>query len=63
MRKKIKFYKSLLVELIETLCTICLVLHRFATRNHIPQGEILYDHFNEMKKYSLELRQELWEQK
>lgn len=59
MKKKIKFYKSLLVELIETICTICLVLLIIASRNHIPQGEILYDHFSKLKYYSIELRQQL----
>lgn len=59
MKKKIKFYKSLLVELIETICTICLVLLKIASRNHITQGEILYDHFSKLKDYSIELRQQL----
>lgn len=59
MKKKIKFYKSLLVELIETICTICLVLLKIASQNHITQGEILYDHFDRLKDYSIELRQQL----
>lgn len=58
MIKKIKFYKSLLIELIETLCTICLVLDRECRRQHIHEGEYLRSHFSTLKNFSYDLRGE-----
>ena len=57
MKKKIKLYKSLLVEIIETLCTICLVLERLCYRNHIDDGIHMRGHIMQLKKYSEDLRQ------
>lgn len=59
MRKKIRFYKALLVEIIETLCSICLYLEADGRRNHIPaSGELMRDHFCMLKNFSKILRKE-----
>ena len=58
MKKKIRFYKGMIVEILETLCTICLFLDTFSRRSHIPSGEHFHSHFNELKMYSEQLRQE-----
>lgn len=55
MRKKMKFYKALLAEICETLCTICF------DRAHIPgpQGrmrENYMSHFYQLKSFSEKLR-------
>lgn len=57
MRKKIKFYKGLLIELIETLCSICRYLERDSIINH-NYGVSMRDHFHELKRYSQELRKD-----
>jgi hypothetical protein len=56
MIKKIKFYRSLLVEIIETLCTICLYLERDGRYTHNETGVHMHSHFEELKKFSEELR-------
>lgn len=56
--KKIKFYKRLLIELIETLITICMVLSR-DTRGSGRYRNILEDHITELGKYSTYLRERL----
>lgn len=54
--KKIRFYKNLLVELIETLCTICLYLDFDGHVSRNRYSEYMIPHFKELKKYSAELR-------
>lgn len=56
MKKKIKFYRALVVELIETLCSICLYLESDNRRNHNPCGMYMRSHFEELKSFSEELR-------
>lgn len=56
MIKKIKFYKSLLIEIIETLCTICLYLERDGRHTHNEMCIHMHSHFEELKKFSEELR-------
>lgn len=56
MKKKIKFYRALVVELIETLCSICLYLESDSRRNHNPCGMYMRSHFEELKSFSEELR-------
>ena len=58
MFKKIKFYKTLLIEIIETLCSICLYLDTEGRRNHNQYSTHMYDHFKQLKKYSEILRGE-----
>lgn len=57
MMKKIKFYKKLVIELVETLITICMVLSR-DTRGVYGNRyrNILEDHILTLGKFSEELR-------
>jgi hypothetical protein len=57
LRNKIFFYKGLLIEICETLASICLYLEYDARRMHNPMGEHMRGHFNELKEYSQELRE------
>lgn len=59
LKNKIFFYKGLLIEICETLASICLYLECDARRMHSPMGEHMRSHFNELKEYSQELRNEL----
>ena len=56
MIKKIRFYKSLLIEIVETLCTICLYLEIEGRRNHNKMGEHMRSHFECLKGFSEEMR-------
>ena len=58
LKHKIFFYKGLLIEICETLATICLYLEYDSRRMHNPMGEHMRSHFNELKDYSRELREE-----
>lgn len=58
MIKKIRFYKSLLIEIIETLCTICLYLDIEGRHNHNRMAVYMRSHFECLKEFSEELRQE-----
>lgn len=58
LKNKIFFYKGLLIEICETLASICLYLEHDARRSHNPIGEHMRSHFNELKTYSQELRNE-----
>lgn len=55
MIKKIQFYKSLLIEIVETLCTICLYLDIEGRRNHNQYGIYMGAHFNALKEFSTEM--------
>lgn len=59
MIKKFRFYKGLLCEIIETLCTICLYLESEAHHSRNRQGDIMRLHFDTLKKYSYTLRKEM----
>ena len=58
MIKKIRFYKSLLIEIVETLCTICLYLYLDieGRRNHNRMAECIRSHFECLKGFSEEMR-------
>lgn len=57
MRKKIKFYKALLVEIIETLCTICLYLEQQGRYMHNNEASrYMRGHFVALKEFSKDLR-------
>lgn len=58
MIKKIRFYRSLLIEIIETLCTICLYLELDGRYTHNMESQYMIGHFNVLKEFSEELRQE-----
>lgn len=56
MKKKIRFYKALLVEIIETLCTICLYLERDGRYTHNEESRHMIGHFTALKGFSEDLR-------
>ena len=56
MRKKIRFYKRLLIEIIETLCTICLYLERDGRHTRNEESQNMISHFYTLKQFSVELR-------
>lgn len=58
LKNKIFFYKGLLIEICETLSSICLYLEYDSRRMRNPMGEHMRGHFNELKEYSQELRNE-----
>ena len=57
MIKKIRFYKALIMELVETLCTICLYLERDGRYTHNSEDSNMRSHFIALKEFSDELRQ------
>lgn len=56
MKKKIRFYKALLIEIIETLCTICLYLEKDGRYTHNEQSRNMRSHFTVLKEFSEDLR-------
>lgn len=56
MKKKIRFYKRLLIEIIETLCTICLYLEKDGRYTHNEMSQHMRGHFSALKGFSEELR-------
>lgn len=64
IKRKILFYKALLVEIVETLCTICLYLDFEGTLYHHKNPKAIYmkGHFEQLKQASSVLRNELIEE-
>lgn len=64
IKRKILFYKALLVEIVETLCTICLYLDFEGTVYHHKNPKAIYmkGHFEQLKQASSVLRNELIEE-
>lgn len=57
MKKKIKFYKSLLVEVIETLSSICIICYLWCRQTHNGhEADIMYSHCTRLRDYSKTLR-------
>lgn len=56
MREKIRFYRGLIIEIIETLCTICLFLEYEGRIRNNRMTPHMRSHFNELKIYSGVLR-------
>ena len=56
MKKRIKFYKSLIIEIVETLCSICLYLERDGKYTHNIMSQHMRNHFEALKKYSENMR-------
>lgn len=54
--KKIKFYKRMLIEVIETLASICLYLDFEGRRNHNKYACYMFDHYRCLTEYRKELR-------
>lgn len=61
IKQKIIFYKALLVEILETLCSICLYLGYEGRTNrfHNPRAEYMQSHFEQLKQATAVLRKEL----
>lgn len=57
MRKKIKFYKAILIEIMETLCSICLYLEKDGRYSHNDEARYMRSHFNVLKNLSEVLRE------
>ena len=60
-KAKVRFYKSLLFEVIETLCSICLYLESEGRYRHNPNCMHMHSHFYALKCYSEVLRNEIVE--
>lgn len=56
MKKKIRFYKALLVEIIETLCTICLYLEKDGRYTRNEESRHMRGHFTILREFSEDLR-------
>ena len=63
IKKKILFYKALLVEIVETLCSICLYLESEGRMRRNPQSMHMQGHFRQLKDASRVLRGELAEER
>lgn len=58
MKKKIRFYKKMIIEILETLCSICLYLERNGRYTHNDAAIHMHGHFVALKNYSETLRGE-----
>lgn len=58
MKKKIKFYKAILIEIMETLCSICLYLEKDGRYSHNDEARHMRSHFIVLKNLSEVLREE-----
>ena len=54
--KKLRFYKLVLIEILETLCSICLYLEVDSRITHNKNGVFMGSHFETLKTYSEKLR-------
>ena len=63
MKKKIRFYKMLLIEIIETLCSICLYLESDSRYTHNRHGQLMRSHFAMLKDFSEKLRGQEYERR
>ena len=61
IKQSIRYFKMLLVEIIETLCTICLYLESEGRHTHNQYGQYMRGHFNELKAFSTEMRLSLYD--
>lgn len=57
MRKKIKFYKCLICDVLETLQTICLVL-AYTTKDW-KRRDLLFEHQEILSKYVTEIMKDM----
>ena len=62
LKSKIAFYKAVLVEILETLCSICLYLETEGRYNN-PHSAHMRSHFDVLKGFSKQLREELYKEK
>ncbi len=63
IKQKILFYKAVLIEIMETLCSICQYLDFDGRHNRYlnPNAEYMRGHFKQLKQMSEFLRRELSE--
>lgn len=57
--EKVRKYKPLLAEIVETLCTICLFLGHGDVGRRNRYSECMLSHFDVLKKFSKVLREEV----
>lgn len=62
LKNKVFFYKALLAEIVETLCSICLYLESEGRMRRNPQSMHMQGHFRQLKDASSVLREELSEE-
>ena len=56
MFRKIRFYKLLIIEIVETLCSVCLYLSIDGAYKHNKYAIHMRDHYETLKAVSEELR-------
>ncbi len=59
MMKKFRFYKMMVREILETLCTICLYIEREGRFSRNLQAQNMRLHFDSLKWYSDSIADEL----
>ena len=58
IRKRLRFQRSLQIEIIETLCSICLYLLMDGRHTHNKYADYMQGHFSSLKTFSKVLRDE-----
>ncbi len=61
IKKILTWKKRMYVEVLETLCSICLYLESDSFRSKNRYGEFMRDHFQQLKELSQELRMDIGE--
>ena len=61
IKEKIKFWKQLIFEVLETLCLICLYLEYDGRRTRNPYAQFLESHERELRTFSRVLFSEVKE--
>lgn len=56
MLRKIRFYKMLIIEIVETLCSICLYLETDSLLRRNKHAMHMRQHYEALKDFSEELR-------
>ena len=60
MFKRIRFYKAVLAEILETLCSICKYLETDSRYTNNSNGRYMRGHFDMLKSFSEEIRKGLY---
>ena len=61
IKRFLTWKKRMYVEVLETLCSICLYLESDSFRSRNRYGWVMRDHFQQLKKLSQELREDIGE--
>lgn len=56
IKQKIRYYRAILIEIIETLCSICLYLEMDGRHTRNEEYIHMRSHFNMLKSFSTDLR-------